>query len=127
MKAIIAAIIFAAALSGCATIRNNQAADAYQGAIAANQTEYQNGQILLSEKLRRDYLAGIQYGQINKIEAGCTQSYMYLAQKYERGTITEQRFNDRRDGLEMACSRAYASGDESPVSMWRVMGVYSGE
>lgn len=127
MKSITAAIIILASLGGCSSMRNNQAADAYQGAITANQTEYENGQILLSEKLRRDYLAGVQYRQLNKIEAGCTQSYMYLAQKYERGTITEQRFNDRRDSLEMACSRAYASGDESPVSMWRVMGVYSVE
>ena len=106
---------------GCSTIRANQMTDAYNAKMAANATEYGNGQILLSEKLRRDYLAGIQFGQINKIEAACTESYMWLARDLERGTISESRFNDKRDSLEMACAEAYASGRYAPVDAWRTM------
>lgn len=106
-------------LSGCSMLRYKQAADAYNAKMAANQTEYENGQILLSEKLRRDYLAGVQYGQINKIEAACTQSYMWLARDLERNEINDHVFNDKRNTLEMACSMSYATGDYSHVDVWR--------
>lgn len=119
MKRIAVAILSVALLVGCSTIRQSQAADAYNAQMASNASEYGNGQIKLSEKLRRDYLAGVQYGQINKIEASCTERYMTLAKHYEQGLMTEQRFNDWRDSLEMACSNAYASGNYSPVASWQ--------
>lgn len=118
MKRIVAAALSVALLAGCSTIRQNQAADAYNAKMASNASEYGNGQIPLSEKLRRDYIAGVQYGQINKIEASCTERYMYLAKHYEQGLMTEQRFNDWRDSLEMACGNAYATGSYSPVAAW---------
>lgn len=125
MRAIAIFALMIAVLSGCGLIQRKQALDDYNAKIAANQSEYQNGQILLSEKLRRDYLAGLQYKQINAIEAKCTHSYIYLAQRYERGMITEQRFNDRRDSLELACAKSYATGDITPASMWIIGDVYS--
>lgn len=127
MKALGGVILALLLLSGCSTIRNYQAADAYNAQMASNVTEYENGQIPLSEKLRRDYLAGMQYGQINKAEASCLSSYSNLAMKYERGRISEQRFNDRRNSLEVACTKAYFNGNDAPISMWIVAGAYSGE
>lgn len=112
------ALILAVALSGCAST-NDRMADAYAMRMASNATEYGNGQIPLSEKLKRDYLAGVQYGQINKIEAACTEAYMWLAQDVEQGRIGEDRFNERRDSLEMTCTNAYVSDRYAPVDSWR--------
>lgn len=116
----IAIVLTVALASGCASIQQDKLADAYAMRMASNATEYGNGQIPLSEKLKRDYLAGVQYGQINQIEAACTEAYMWLAQDVERGAITEARFNERRDSLEMTCSKAYVSNQYAPVDMWRI-------
>lgn len=118
MKSWVGVVFMVVLLSGCSSIRQNQAADAYNAQMASIASEYGNGQIPLSEKLRHDYLAGVKYGQINKIEASCTERYMYLAKHYEQGMMTEQRFNDWRDSLEMACNDAYATGNYSPVASW---------
>lgn len=119
MKAVGGVILALLLLSGCSTIRNYQAADAYNTQTASNASEYGNGQIPLSEKLRRDHIAGIQYGQINEIEAFCIERYMYLAKHYEQGIMTEARFNDWRDTLEMACSQSYSTGDLTPAKSWQ--------
>lgn len=125
MKRIYIFFVTIAVLAGCSMLRKNQEAAAYQAVMASNQTEYENGQILLSEKLRRDYLAGVQYKQINRIEASCTQLYMNLAKAVENGKLSEQRFNDKRDRLEMACQKAYSTNDYMPVSSWITGDVYS--
>lgn len=119
MKRIVAAVLSVALLAGCSTIRQNQAADAYNAKMASNASEYGNGQIPLSEKLRRDYIAGVQYGQINKIEASCIQAYMWIAKDFEKNYISEDVFNDKLDSLEVACSHSYATGNYIHVDVWR--------
>jgi hypothetical protein len=119
------AIVVALLVGGCSTIQEYQANSQYNARLAANQTEFENGQIPLSEKLRRDYIAGIQYKRINKIEAACTETYMWLAQDVEQGKITDARFNARRDSLEMTCNMAYATNQYAPVDSWRLGYLYS--
>lgn len=119
------AIVAALLVVGCSTIQEYQANSQYNARLVANQTEFENGLIKLSEKLRRDYIAGIQYKRINKIEAACTETYMWLAQDVEQGKITDVRFNERRDSLEMTCNRAYSTNKYAPVDSWRIGYLYS--
>lgn len=111
IKSIHCASVFAIVLlSGCSLVNHKQELDAYNARLSANQMDYVNGKIPLSEKLRRDYVVTLQYRQMNKIESECTRNEINLARSFERGSISEQVFTDQRESLIKACAQAEASG-----------------
>ena len=98
-------------LAGCGSLAQQRAEDDYNAKMAANASEFGNGQIPLSEKVRRDTMVSIQYNKLNTIEIACSRKLMNLAQKHESGKIDDDTFANRFNALELDCSHAYATGN----------------
>jgi len=104
--------LIAILLAGCSSLAQQRAEDDYNAKMAANASEYGNGQILLSEKIRRDTMVGVGYNKLSRIEISCSRKFMYLAQQLESGKMSEEVFYKKVNALELDCSVAQATGND---------------